>query len=828
MPKNLVIVESPAKAKTIEKFLGADFQVMSSFGHIRDLPKKGMGINIENNFAPTYEITPDKVDVVAQLKKTASKADKVWLASDEDREGEAISWHLYEALELKEKNTERIVFHEITKNAILKAIQNPRKINVKLVDAQQARRVLDRIVGFEVSPVLWKKVKAGLSAGRVQSVAVRIIVEREKEIINFIPQKFYRTVGLFQSQTSNPFKANLTVDFSTQEEVLDYFKKIQSANFSVSSVEKKPGKRSSSAPFTTSSLQQAASSRLGLSVSRTMRLAQQLYEAGHITYMRTDSVNLSEEAILSAQQNIEKKYGKEYASPTRYKTKNQSAQEAHEAIRPTNFAIESLDIEPSQAKLYKLIWQKAIASQMSDAKIEKTIISIANNKDKNSFEATGEVILFDGFLKVYPEDNTENNILPKVKEGESLNNISTEATEKFTKHPARYSEAALVKKMEELGIGRPSTYAPTISTIQARQYVEIGDSEGIERKCQIITLEKEEIKTKTITEKYNSTKKKLLPTDVGIMVTEFLVNHFEKILDYNFTAQVESSFDEIANGSINWNSMIGDFYKDFHPKVTQVLENSDRVSSERVLGNDPVSGKKVIARMGKFGPMIQIGETNDEVEKPKFASIPKNIFINNISLEEALKLFQLPKLLGTLDGNDIEVNTGRYGPYIKFKDKFISIPKSEDPYTISMERTIELIREKEKIDAPISTYNGLEVTKGKGRFGPFIKWNNLFINVNKKYDFDNLSQADIKELIEDKLQKESQKTIHHWEDQGISVEKARWGRFTLIQGKTKIELPKETDVEKMKLEDFIAILEKNKPKKATTSKKTTTTKKSKK
>ncbi len=819
MPKNLVIVESPAKAKTIQKFLGDDFEVMSSYGHIRDLPKKGMGIDLENKFTPTYEISIDKKEVVRQLKQVASKVETVWLASDEDREGEAIAWHLYEALQLNDANTKRIVFHEITKKAIDKAIQNPRKIDLKLVDAQQARRVLDRIVGFEVSPVLWKKVRTGLSAGRVQSVAVRLIVEREKEIIKFNSDGFFRTMGIFQTNASSPFKATLEVDFSSSEEVMAYLKKVQTANFIVNKVEKKPGKRSSAAPFTTSSLQQEASRKLGFSVTRTMRLAQQLYEAGHITYMRTDSVNLSEDSIKIAQGVIEKRFGTEYSAPTRYKTKNKSAQEAHEAIRPTNFLVESLDLEPSQARLYRLIWQKAIASQMSDARIEKTVISISNDKDKNLFEATGEVILFDGFLKVYPEENTENNILPKVIAGESIDNKILETTERFTKAPARYSEAALVKKLEELGIGRPSTYAPTISTIQARKYVEIGESEGTERKYQIFRSEKNEITTTIATEKHNATKKKLVPTDIGLLVTDFLVDNFKNILDYSFTAEVEARFDEIANGNMNWNNMIGDFYKDFHPKITEVLETSERVSSERFLGTEEATNKKIIARLGKFGPMIQIGESGDENDKPRYASIPKDLLISSITLDQALQLFQLPKSVGVLDGENIEVNIGRFGPYIKFKEKFISIPKTEDPYTISYETAIEVIKEKEKANAPISTYKDLEVTKGKGRFGSFIKWNEMFINVNKKYDFDDLSEKDIAELIEDKIKKEIEKVIHFWEKENVKVEKAKWGRFNLTQGKVKVELPKETNVREMNLADFISILEKQKPKKTTAVKK---------
>ncbi len=821
MPKNLVIVESPAKAKTIQNYLGKDFQVLSSYGHIRDLPKKGMGIDIDNRFMPNYEISPDKEQVVKLLKASSAKADVVWLASDEDREGEAIAWHLFETLKLEETKTKRIVFHEITKSAILKAVQNPRKINLELVNAQQARRILDRIVGFEVSPVLWRKVKAGLSAGRVQSVAVRIIAEREAEIQKFVPEKFFRTITYFAANNGKSFKATLETNFTSEEQVLAYLESIKKAIFKVKKVVKKPGVRSSSSPFTTSSLQQEASGRLGFSVTRTMRLAQQLYEGGHITYMRTDSVNLSDDTILLAKSVIEKKYGKEYSSPTKYKNKNQNAQEAHEAIRPTNFLVDELDLDPSQNRLYKLIWQKAIASQMSDAKIEKTQISIENNKEESLFEAVGEVIVFDGFLKVYPQENLESAILPNVKEGEVLEKNIIESTEKYSKHPARFSEAALVKKLEELGIGRPSTYAPTINTIQVRKYVEIGDSEGTEREYKTIQLEKEEIKSVTAFEKHNSTKKKLVPTDIGLIVNEFLVNNFNNILDYSFTANIEESFDKIARGELDWNKMLGEFYKEFHPTVLNVLDNSERASGERYLGIDTASGKKVISRMGRFGPMIQVGDSSIEGEVLKYVSIPKNLSLASITFEQALKLFELPKELGFYKETPIEVNIGRYGPFIKHNDKYISIPKDEDPHSLLLERAIGLIVEKEKLDAPISTYDNVDITKGVGQFGPYIKWNGIFINVNKNYDFDNLSEADLQKLIEDKLVKESQKLIHEWKEEGVKVEKARWGRFNLIQGKIKIELPKETNVKEMKLEEFLLILEKKKPKPKVVTKKTT-------
>ncbi len=824
MAKNLVIVESPAKAKTIEKFLGKDFKVESSFGHIADLPSKELGVDVEGDFKPKYEVSKDKKSVVKKLKELAKNADMVWLASDEDREGEAIAWHLAETLGLDKEKTRRIVFHEITKSAISNAIENPRGIDYDLVDAQQARRVLDRIVGYELSPVLWRKVKGGLSAGRVQSVSVRLIVEREREINEFNSVATYRIDAEFKTEEGQSFKAKLYNSFSTKEEALKFLQKNINASFKVSDLEKKPAQKSPAAPFTTSTLQQEASRKLYFSVSKTMTIAQRLYEAGLITYMRTDSVNLSNEARKAAEQEIKKSFGTQYSKPRNYKGKSKGAQEAHEAIRPTDFSQSSVSIDRDQARLYELIWKRAIASQMAEAKLERTNVKINTPAHKETFTANGEVIKFDGFLKVYlestdDEDLEQEGMLPNLKVNETLYNNYITATERYSRPPYRYTEASLVKKLEELGIGRPSTYAPTISTIQNRKYVEKGTVEGTERKYSQLILKKGDIKDKQLTEKVGSDKGKLIPTDTGIIVTDFLVNHFESILDYNFTAKVEADFDDIADGKVDWTKMMKDFYKTFHPQVEHVQDNAERESGERILGVDPKTGRQVSVRLGRFGPMVQIG-TADEEEKPLFASLTPDQQLNSITFEEAMDLFHLPKALGKYKEETIEVNNGRFGPYVKFGKKFVSLPKGVDPMSIELEEAIELIKDKEKADAPIYTYKGLPVQKGKGRFGPFIKWNNIFINVNKKYDWDNLSDGDIIELIEDKLQKEKDKIVHNWEEEGIRVEKARWGRHNLIQGKTKIELAKTIDVSKMSLDKAKEMLEKNAPKKKTTKRKT--------
>ena len=796
MSKNLVIVESPAKAKTIQKYLGNDFEVKSSFGHIRDLPKKGMGIDLET-FSPDYEVSADKKKLVTELKASVKKADMVWLASDEDREGEAIAWHLAEELKLKPDNRKRIVFHEITKNAILKAIENPRDIDQNLVNAQQARRVLDRIVGFEMSPVLWKKVKPGLSAGRVQSVAVRLVVEREKEIRAFTPKVSFKLDGIFLNKTSQEIAAKLKKDFEKEEDAEKFLELAKTVEFKVLNVETKPGSRSASAPFTTSTLQQEASSRLGYNVTNTMRLAQRLYEEGFITYMRTDSVNLSQEAIEGAKNQIISEYGAEYSSPRNYTTKSSSAQEAHEAIRPTDFSVKTIsDVQLS--KLYQLIYRRTLASQMANAKIEKTVIEIGNAKLPQHFEAQGEVIIFDGFLKAYgivkTEDEDEDNnekLLPKVTVGEVLSYKKITAQEKYTRPSARYTEAGLVRKLEELGIGRPSTYAPTIQTIQNREYVDKREIEPQVREVVKISLTNDKIKKEVLEEKFGGDKNKFVPTDIGEVVNDFLTNNFSEILDFGFTARVEESFDEIASGAQKWKEMMADFYSKFHPRIADVEENADRANGERLLGVDPKTGKNVHARIGRFGAMIQIGEQDDE-EKPIFASLMAGQNIATINLEDALELFKLPFELNNFEDQTVSVGVGRFGPYVKWGDTYISIPKGEDPLSIDQKRAEEIIAEKKLADAPIASYKGEPITKGTGRFGPFIKYQSIFINVPKKYNFENLSQSDINELVEAKLEKEANRYIQQWEAEKISIENARWGPI-VKHGKNIYKIPKKKD-----------------------------------
>jgi len=825
MAKNLVIVESPAKAKTIEKFLGKDFKVSSSFGHIADLPSKELGVDVEGDFTPKYIISSDKKALVRELKALSKKADMVWLASDEDREGEAIAWHLAETLNLEESKTKRIVFHEITKTAILKAIENPRSIDYNLVNAQQARRVLDRLVGYELSPVLWKKVKGGLSAGRVQSVAVRLIVEREREIEAFNPVGSYRIDAEFITSEGNKFKAKLPKNFDTQLEATNFLQKNQGGSYTVSDLVKKPAKKSPAAPFTTSTLQQEASRKLYFSVGKTMTIAQRLYEAGLITYMRTDSVNLSNDAKNAAQEAIQKSYGTEYSKPRNYKGKSKGAQEAHEAIRPTDMSRKTIKGEYDQARLYDLIWKRTIASQMSDAQLERTNVKIQVNAPttlSEQFVANGEMIKFDGFLKVYLEgtdfeEEEQEGMLPLLSVNDELTNAYITATERFTRPPYRYTEASLVKKLEELGIGRPSTYAPTISTIINRNYVEKGSIEGVERKYLQFTLQGNSIREKTLTEAIGSDKGKLVPTDIGMIVIDFLVEHFTSILDYNFTAKVEQDFDDIADGKEEWKKVMKDFYEKFHPRVEDVQENADRESGERILGNDPATGRPVLVRLGKYGPMAQIGAPDDE--EKKFASLRPDQQLHQVTFEDVMDLFKLPKVLGQYDNEEVEVNNGRFGPYIRLGKKFISLPKGMDPLELDMVVAAELIEEKKKADAPIYTYEDLPVQKGVGRFGPFIKWNSMFINVNKKYDFDNLSDADIVQLIEDKKQKDIDKLINEWPEEGIRIEKARWGRFNLIKGKTKIELPKTTKADKITLEEAQALIAKKSPKKKATKKK---------
>ena len=828
MAKNLVIVESPAKAKTIEKFLGSEYQVESSYGHIADLPSKEIGVDVENGFLPKYEVSPDKKALVKKLKDLSKKADTVWLASDEDREGEAISWHLSEELKLEPSKTKRIVFHEITKTAIQKAIENPRGINYDLVNAQQARRVLDRLVGYELSPVLWRKVKGGLSAGRVQSVSVRLIVEREREIQNFKAVASYSIVAEFSNEAGKTFKAKLPKNFNTKKEAEDFLNKNIGSTYKVSDLETKPTKKSPAAPFTTSTLQQEAARKLYLPVGVTMQLAQRLYEAGLITYMRTDSVNLSNEAINAAEAEIIKSYGKEFSKPRTFANKSKGAQEAHEAIRPTDMSRHTVNIDRDQARLYDLIWKRTLASQMSDAELERTNVKIEANNHSEVFAATGEVLLFEGFLKVYleghdDEDEEQEGMLPALKVNEKLQNNYITATERYSRPPARYTEASLVKKLEELGIGRPSTYAPTISTIINRNYVEKGNLDGQERKYTQLTLQSGKVDEKLLKENTGSDKGKLVPTDIGVIVTDFLVKNFERILDYNFTAKVEQDFDEIAEGNVNWAKMMQEFYDQFHPNVKDVEANAERESGERILGTDPKTGKPVSVRLGKFGPMAQIGDAEDD--EKQFASLMADQNIGNITLEEALNLFLLPKKLGDYTGEEVEVNNGRFGPYVRFGKMFISLPKGEDPLDVTFDRAKELIAEKEQADAPIGTYKNEPVQKGVGRFGPFIKWNGMFINVSKKYNFDNLSQSDITELIEDKLQKEIDKVIHDWKEDGIRVEKARWGRSVITKGKVKIELSKDVDASKLTLDEVKDMIEKKAPAKKTAAKKTTATKK---
>ena len=733
MIENLVIVESPAKAKTIEKFLGNGYTVKSSFGHIRDLEKKDLGVDIEHNFQPKYEISSDKKTIVKELKTLAKEAKTVWLASDEDREGEAIAWHLFEVLKLKPENTKRIVFHEITKDAILHAIQNPRNIDKNLVDAQQARRVLDRLVGFEMSPVLWKKVKPSLSAGRVQSVAVKLIVEREREINAFKEQQYYRVCGTFETQQHAQLKAEVQTRFTDKETTLTYLEACKTAIFHVDSVETKPTTRKPAPPFTTSTLQQEASRKLGFSVSQTMSVAQKLYEHGLITYMRTDSVNLSDLAIRTAKAVICETLGEKYSKPRNFATKTKGAQEAHEAIRPTYMENAKIEGTPQERKLYDLIWKRTIASQMADAEVEKTTVTIAISNETETFTATGEVVKFDGFLRVYRESydddvetqEDEARLLPPLKKGQKLEHEGITATERFTQHPPRYTEASLVRTLEELGIGRPSTYAPTISTIQQREYVIKGEKAGEERTYNVLNLQGNEITDNNHTEITGAEKSKLMPTDTGIVVNDFLIEYFPDILDYNFTASVEKQFDEIAEGDKQWTAILKTFYKKFHPSVENTLAaKTAHKAGERILGTDPVSGKQVSVKIGRFGPVAQIGTAEDE-EKPRFAQVKKEMSIETITLEEALELFKLPRTLGEYEGKNVVVGAGRFGPYIQNNGLYASLPKTMDPMTVTLEEAIELLQKKQEAEAQkhIKKFEEepeLEILNG--RYGPYIAY----------------------------------------------------------------------------------------------------------
>ena len=820
MSKNLLIVESPAKAKTIEKILGSDFQVNSCYGHIRDLEKAGMGIDIENDFEPRYTVPDDKKKVVSELRSLAKKSEEVWLATDEDREGEAISWHLCEVLGLDPRATKRIVFHEITKPAIENAVKNPRTVNMDLVMAQQARRVLDRIVGFELSPVLWRKISAGgnnLSAGRVQSVAVRLIVDREREINAFEQTSHFKIEGVFIADDitgkSVTFKAEGRKQDSA-EDAESFLKGCIGAEYTVADIRVKPGKRTPAPPFTTSTLQQEASRKLGYGVGKTMLIAQKLYENGHITYMRTDSVSLSDTAVGDITRTVNSMFGERYHQTRKFKNKNESAQEAHEAIRPTNPNATTVP-EADWQKLYELIWKRTVASQMADAELEKTTVKIEISTNKEELTATGEVLKFDGFLKVYREDKDEDEqedsaegMLPPMTVGQVLPLSELRATERFSRPLPRYTEASLVKKLEELGIGRPSTYAPTISTIQKREYVEKRDKDGTPRQYRILALKDDHISKREGSEITGAEKAKLFPTDLGLVVTDFRKQHFDDIMDYGFTARIEEEFDEVAEGKLQWNEMIDEFYKPFKKDVDNTIETAERAKGERILGTDPESGKPVVARMARYGPIIQIGSADQE-EKPKFAKIPSGQSIETITFDEALTLFKLQGSMGSYEDKELSVGVGRFGPYVKWGDEFVSIPRGT---------AIEFIKAKQITEASVGEYDNKPITKGTGRFGPFIKWNGMFINVPRRYDLQNLTQDEMNELIEQKINKEANRYIQRWEDEKISVENARWGPVVKF-GKKIISIPRKADgtrptadeAAKLTLEDVKKIIESEVP-----------------
>jgi len=815
MSKNLLIVESPAKAKTIEKILGGNFQVNSCFGHIRDLEKAAMGIDIENDFEPRYIVPDEKKKVVNELKSLAKRSDEVWLATDEDREGEAISWHLCEVLGLDPKSTKRIVFHEITKPAIEAAVRNPRTVNMNLVMAQQARRVLDRIVGFELSPVLWRKISASnknLSAGRVQSVAVRLIADREREINAFVPVSHFKIEGSFVADDVTGKAVTFKAEGRKQDSAEDaetFLNGCIAADYTVTDIRVKPGKRVPAAPFTTSTLQQEASRKLGYGVARTMQIAQKLYENGHITYMRTDSVSLSVTALDDITKTVSDLYGAKYHQARKFKNKNESAQEAHEAIRPTYSNAATIKEEEWQ-KLYELIWKRTMASQMADAELEKTTVKIEISKNKEELTASGEVLKFDGFLKVYREDTDEDEpeessegLLPPMTVGQLLPLVELRSTERFSRAQPRYTEASLVKKLEELGIGRPSTYAPTISTIQKREYVEKRDKAGTSRAFRILVLKDDLISKREESENTGAEKAKLFPTDLGLVVTDFLKQYFDDIMDYGFTAKIEEEFDEVADGKLQWNEMIDEFYGPFKKDVDNTIENAERVKGERLLGTDPESGKPVVARIARYGPIIQIGSATEE-EKPRFAKVPTGQSIETITFEEALVLFKLQNAMGSYEGKEISVSVGRYGPYVKWGDEFISIPRGTDLGSVDTEKAIEFIKAKQIADAPVGEFDNKPITKGTGRFGPFIKWDSMFINVPRRYDFENLTQAEMNELIEAKREKEANRYIQRWEDEKISVENARWGPVIKF-GKKIIYIPKKADGTRATAEEAAAL-----------------------
>ncbi len=817
MASNLLIVESPAKAKTIEKYLGKDFKVKSSFGHIRELDRGNKGVDKENDFKPNYIVSPDKAKVVADLKDWVGKVDTVWLATDEDREGEAISWHLCHVLGLDVHTTKRIVFHEITKSAIQNAITIPRTLDLNLVNAQQARRVLDRLVGFDLSPILWRKIKKDLSAGRVQSVAVKLIVDKEREILSFESHPFYKVTSVFDVKNEQGkmvgLKAERVSRYNKESEAKDFLNKCVNADFKINKIDVKPTKKKPSAPFTTSTLQQEASRKLGFSVKRTMVNAQKLYEQGSISYMRTDSVALSEQAMSAIETEIIDKFGKKYANARRYKNKNSNAQEAHEAIRPTNMGVMQATTDRDQQRLYELIWKRTIASQMADAELEKTIVKIGISTMANEeLKADGEVLKFDGFLKVYLESKDDDEeegeakgILPPLKVGQILDLNEMIAVERFTRAPARYTEAGLVKKMEEEGIGRPSTYAPTINKIMmdGRGYVVKESRDGVERHYSVFKLKNNKVTESKDSEITGTTKNRLYPTDVGMIVVDFLTKHFQEIMNYSFTAEIEKKFDKIAAGDKEWVQTIRDFYKDFEPKVKETLENAERESGERILGKDPESGRTLLVRINRFGkPMVQIGKPDEleEEEKPRYANLTAGQSLGTIKFEEALKLFDLPKVLGSYQDLDVTIAIGRFGPYVKHNEAFISIPKGEDPYLITMDRAVELIVEKRKADAPIGTFEGIEYTKGKGRFGPFLKWNEMFINIPRRYDPENISTAECHELIAAKKEKEANRYIHQWPEESITLENARWGPIIKFK-KKPVRIPKREDGQRITPEE---------------------------
>ena len=815
MSKNLLIVESPAKAKTIEKFLGGDFVVKSSFGHIRDLDKGSSGVDIPNEFEPNYVITPEKRKVVKELKEHSAKASEVWLATDEDREGEAISWHLCEVLGLNPKITKRIVFSEITKTAIQKAVQNPRTVDIDLVNAQQARRILDRLVGFELSEVLWRKVKGKLSAGRVQSVAVKLIVEREREIQNFKVEPYFKVTAVFDVVNDRGEKVALKADLANRLPDIDsatsFIEKANGAIFKIRDIEKKPATRKPAAPFTTSTLQQEASRKLYFGVNRTMSVAQRLYEEGHITYMRTDSTNLGEEAIASISQQITNEYGERYLKVRKYKSKTANAQEAHEAIRPTYIEKNTISGNVDEQKLYDLIWKRTIASQMSDAQLEKTVVDIGiSTMSDASLRAEGEILKFDGFLKVYMEsrddddDDDVKGMLPPLTVNQTLPLNVMNATEKYTRPPSRYTEASLVQKLEELGIGRPSTYAPTISKIMEteRGYVTKESRDGEIRKYRVVLLKDNKVTETTETETTGATSNRLYPSDLGMIVTDFLDEHFDNVMNYSFTAEVEDKLDLVASGAFEWKTMLKDFYFPFHSLIENTIENADRAKGKRVLGIDPKSGKSVVVQITRYGPVVKIGDGEEIAadEKPQFANLKPGQSIETIGLEDALELFKLPKSFGEYRGQDLQVNNGRFGPYVKLGDVYANLAKGVDPLELTKEAAIEIISVKLKENEPLGQFKGLDITKGKGRFGPFVKWKDLFVNVTKKYDFENLTEKEAIELIESKIDKEANRFILQWPEENIAIENGRWGPFIRYK-KASVKLPK-VDGKKLEPEDL--------------------------